>query len=64
MDFATEWRDRHVLTNDLQEAFSTIIPNTLLSIRIQRSCSLTAPLKCLEALKINYKVIPAQAILM
>lgn len=56
MNAPSEWRDRHVLTDSLQEAFSDEIPSTLLSIQIQRSCSLTLPLKCLENLKINYKV--------
>jgi hypothetical protein len=56
MNSPGEWRDRHILTDDLQEAFSADIPSALLSIRIQRSCSLTAPLKCLETLRVNYKV--------
>ena len=51
-----EWRDLHILTDDLQEAFSPTIPSALLPVRIHRSCALTAPLKCLEALKIHYKV--------
>lgn len=57
MNSCGEWRDRHVLTNDLQEAFSTVIPQNLLSVRIQRACSLTEPLKCLENLKVHYKVL-------
>jgi hypothetical protein len=56
MNAPGEWRDRHILTDDLQESLSSKIPSTLLSIRIQRSCALTMPLKCLETLKINYKV--------
>jgi hypothetical protein len=53
-----EWRDRHVLTGDLQEAFTGVIPSTVLSVRIQRSCALTGQMKCLDALKIGYKVFP------
>lgn len=57
MNQPMEWRDRHVLTDDLQESFSEEVnPSSLLSVRIQRSCALTAPLKCLESLKIHYKV--------
>lgn len=56
MNAPGEWRDRHILTDDIQEAFSDDIPSSLLSVRIQRSCALTLPLKCLENLKINYKV--------
>src|SRR5437762_560526 len=56
MNAPGEWRDRHILTDDLQEAFSSTIPSALLSVRIHRSCALTTPLKCLEALKIYYKV--------
>ena len=62
MDLGIEWRDRHVLTNDLQEAFPTI-PENVLSIRIQRSCALTNQLKCLEALKIRYKVVQSEIML-
>src|SRR5579871_1227426 len=56
MDQFDEWRDRHVLTDDLREAFERDIKSPSLSVRIQRTCSLTAPLKCLELLRINYKV--------
>ena len=56
MNQVGEWRDRHVLTDDLQEAFSGIIPANLLSIRIALNCVLTTPLKCLEGLKVNYRV--------
>ena len=56
MNSTGEWRDKHILTDDLQESFSSDIRSTLLAVRIQRSCALTLPLKCLETLKINYKV--------
>jgi len=56
MDGVGDWRDRHVLTDDLQEAFTGAIPAQVLSLRIQRSCPLTEPLKCLELLRLNYKV--------
>ena len=59
MDQPLERRDRHVLTDDLQEAFVGVIPPALLSVRIPRSCALNAPMKCLEALKIGYKVHPS-----
>jgi len=56
MNAPGDWRDRHILTDDLQEAFAESIPRVLLSVRIQRSCSLTQPLKCLDLLKFNLKV--------
>src|SRR5271154_6118532 len=56
MNSSTDWRDRHILTHDLQEAFVDVIPDNLLSIRISRSCSLMDPLKCLEGLKVTCKV--------
>ena len=56
MNAPGDWRDRHILTDDLQEAFAESIPRGLLSVRIQRSCSLTQPLKCLDLLKFNLKV--------
>jgi hypothetical protein len=58
MDQPIEWRDRHVLTDDLQEAFTGVIPSTILAVRIPRSCALTAQMNCLDALKIGYKVHP------
>jgi Gamma tubulin complex component N-terminal len=51
-----DWRDRHVLTDDLQEAFVGTIPADRLAVRIQRTCSLTLPLKCLDFLKLHVKV--------
>jgi hypothetical protein len=45
------------LTDDLREAFSGNINGLLLSVRIHQSCPLTAPLKCLETVKINYMVL-------
>jgi hypothetical protein len=56
MNQLNDWRDRHVLTNDLQEAFIRVLPNHLLSVRISRSCALNAQLNCLDSLKIGYKV--------
>src|SRR5271155_4475207 len=56
MNSSTDWRDRHILTHDLQKAFVDVIPDNLLSIRISRSCSLMDPLKCLEGLKVTCKV--------
>jgi hypothetical protein len=56
MNSSTDWRDRHILTHDLQEAFVEVIPSEILSIRISRSCSLMDPLKCLEGLKVTCKV--------
>jgi hypothetical protein len=58
MDGTGDWRDRHVLTDDLREAFDGAIPPQFLSLRIQRTCSLTEPLRCLELLKLHYKVPP------
>ena len=56
MNSSTDWRDRHILTYDLQEAFSNVIPDNVLSCRISRSCSLTDPLKCLDGLKVICKI--------
>lgn len=53
-----DWRDRHVLTDDLQEAFAGTIPADRLAVRIQRTCSLTQPLQCLDLLKLHVKVTP------
>ena len=57
MDQFDDWRDRHVLTDDFREAFEGDIDGPLLSIRVLRTCPLTTPLKCLDLLKISYKVM-------
>ena len=56
MDRCDEWRDRHILTDDLHEAFSETIPDNVCSVHVERTFPLTLPLKCLEAVKISYKV--------
>jgi len=57
MNSPGDWRDRHILTDDLQEAFAERIPRALISVRIQRSCSLMQPLRCLDLLKPTLKVL-------
>ena len=56
MNSSKDWRDRHILTHDLQEVFADVVPSEVLSIRISRSCSLTDPLKCLDGLKVSCKI--------
>jgi len=56
MNSTTDWRDRHILTHDLQDAFVACIPEDILSLRISRACSLTDSLKCLEGLKVTCKI--------
>ena len=51
-----DWRDRHVLTDDFRESLMGMVEPASISLRVQRSCSLASPLKCLELLKPNYKV--------
>jgi len=58
MNSPQEWRDRHILTDDLLESFSSIGAQApSVSVKITRACALTEPLKCLEQLRVNYKVV-------
>lgn len=62
MNGAGDWRDQHILTDYLQEAFAEKISPEFLSVRIQRSCSLTQPLRCIDLLKVNLKVFHALSV--